>query len=118
MNVKNDLQQLNNQLDKSRHKLAAAQQRSDKSAIKSLQQDIEQTTRKVDSLKDRQSSQVSSKGAAIKALAFHRVLTKAEQGNMGQLKKSVRGLEVVHPLTKLGREMGIKEVTGYARKTF
>ncbi|BFO07527.1 hypothetical protein GGER_00370 [Serratia rubidaea] len=35
---------------------------------------------------------------------------------MGALKKSVRGLVVVHPMTALGREMGLKAVTGYAKK--
>ena len=33
---------------------------------------------------------------------------------MGKLKKSVRGT-VVHPMTELGREMGLKEMTGFVR---
>lgn len=37
---------------------------------------------------------------------------------MGTLKKAVRGIVVVHPMTALGREMGLKEVTGYAKKRF
>ncbi len=36
---------------------------------------------------------------------------------MGKLKKSVRGLVVVHPMTALGREMGLKEMTGFAAQT-
>ncbi len=28
---------------------------------------------------------------------------------MGKLKKSVRGLVVVHPMTALGREMGLRD---------
>lgn len=36
---------------------------------------------------------------------------------MGSLKKAVRGIEVVHPMTALGREMGLKVVTGYAKKS-
>ena len=35
---------------------------------------------------------------------------------MGKLKKSVRGLVVVHPMTELGREMGLKEMTGFVRR--
>jgi ribosome-associated protein len=46
------------------------------------------------------------------------VLTKAEQADMGKLNKSVKGLVVVHPLTALGREMGIKDVTGFAPAKF
>jgi len=37
---------------------------------------------------------------------------------MGTLKKTVRGIVVVHPMTALGREMGLKVVTGYAKKAF
>lgn len=37
---------------------------------------------------------------------------------MGKLKKSVRGLVVVHPMTALGREMGLKEMTGFARSGY
>ena len=41
-----------------------------------------------------------------------------EQADMGTLKKVVRGIVVVHPMTALGREMGLKVVTGYAKKAF
>ena len=51
-------------------------------------------------------------------MAFNRELTKAEQADMGKLKKSVRGLVVVHPLTALGRELAIEKVTGFASKKF
>jgi ribosome-associated protein len=37
---------------------------------------------------------------------------------MGKLKKSVRGLIVVHPLTALGRELTVEKVTGFAPKKF
>ncbi len=40
------------------------------------------------------------------SLPFRRAITKKEQADMGKLKKSVRGLVVVHPMTALGREMG------------
>ena len=51
-------------------------------------------------------------------LPFSREITKKEQADMGALKKSARGLIVVHPMTALGREMGLKAVTGYAKKAF
>ena len=51
-------------------------------------------------------------------LPFNRAITKKEQANMGALKKSVRGLIVVHPMTALGREMGLTEVTGFAKAAF
>ena len=46
-------------------------------------------------------------------MPFRRAITKKEQADMGKLKKSVRGLVVVHPMTALGREMGLKEMTGF-----
>ena len=51
-------------------------------------------------------------------LPFRRTITKKEQADMGKLKKSVRGLIVVHPMTELGREMGLKEMTGFAKSEF
>lgn len=118
MSVKEELQQLNNKLDKCRHKLAAATERNDASAMEYLGRELSTATKRIDKLKSKQAGQVSSKNAGVKALAFNRVLTKAEQGDMGKLKKSVRGLVVVHPLTAQGREMGLKEVTGYSPKPF
>ena len=50
--------------------------------------------------------------------AIRRAITKKEQADMGKLKKSVRGLIVVHPMTELGREMGLKEMTGFAKSEF
>ena len=35
-----------------------------------------------------------------------------------KLKKSVRGLVVVHPMTALGREMGLQEMTGFSKTAF
>ncbi len=52
------------------------------------------------------------------SLPFRRAITKKEQADMGKLKKSVRGLVVVHPMTALGREMDLKEMTGFARSEF
>lgn len=37
---------------------------------------------------------------------------------MGKLKKSVRGLVVVHPLTKLGKALKLDVVTGFAPTAF
>lgn len=54
----------------------------------------------------------------MRSLPFNRALTKAEQADMGKLKASVKGLVVVHPMTALGREMGITKVTGFAPKSF
>lgn len=118
MNVKQQLQTLNNRLDKARRQMSAAQERDDKHAAQKFERDIMAIEKQVASLKKKQGRELSGKGASIKALAFHRELTKAEQADMGKLKKSVRGLVVVHPLTALGKEIGVEKVTGYAPKSF
>ena len=118
MNVTETLQTLNNRLDKCRRKLAAAQKREDEAVARQFQREIERIEKELISTKKLKERQVGGKAQEINALAFHRVLTKAEQGDMGQLKKAVKGLVVVHPLTAVGREMGVTEVTGFAPKVF
>jgi len=61
---------------------------------------------------------LSKEAQALQKLPFSRPITKKEQANMGALKKSVRGIVVVHPTTALGREMGLKEMTGFAKTAF
>lgn len=51
-------------------------------------------------------------------MPFSREITKAEQADMGKLKKSVKGLVVVHPMTKLGKELRLEVMTGFAPKEF
>ncbi|HEY7773006.1 MAG TPA: YibL family ribosome-associated protein [Marinagarivorans sp.] len=118
MNVQQAIQDLNNRLDKCRRKLAAAELREDEVIAKQFQREIKQIEKELASTKELKQRQTGSKANEIRALAFNRALTKAEQADMGQLKKSVKGLVVVHPMTALGREMGVKEVTGFAPKAF
>ncbi|WP_394130967.1 YibL family ribosome-associated protein [Shewanella maritima] len=118
MNLKQELQTLNDKLDKYRRKLAAAEQRGDNAVILQFNKEIAALTKRINSIKGQQSRQMNSQSADIRAMKFNRVLTKAEQADMGKLKKSVRGLVVVHPMTALGREMGIDKVTGFAPAKF
>jgi len=118
MNLKPELQKLNNKLDKCRRKLTAAEKRYDDEVAAQAKREIAAITVQIQSIKGSQAREVSSKGAKIQAMAFNRALTKAEQADMGKLKKTVRGIIVVHPLTALGRELEVTEVTGFARKPF
>ena len=118
MNLKQELQKLNDRLDKYRRKLAAAEQRKDQIIIVQFKNGIDEVSTKIAALKSQQTHQLSNKSRAIKGLAFHRPLTKAEQSDMGKLKKSVPGLVVVHPTTALGREIGVEAVTGFAPAEF
>lgn len=118
MNIKQELQNLNNRLDKANSKLAAAKQRGDHAIALQFQTEIDSLNKAIALAKNKNDSELSSKGNKVKSLAFNRELTKAEQADMGKLKKSVRGLIVVHPLTALGRELSVEKVTGFAHKKF
>lgn len=118
MNLKQELQQLNDKLDKYRRKLAAAEQRSDDKVIMQFKTEIAAVTKRIANIKGQQSRLLDKDGLKINSLAFKRELTKAEQADMGQLKKSVKGLVVVHPMTALGRQMGVTKVTGFADQAF
>lgn len=118
MNLNKDLQKLNNRLDKSRVKLAAAELRQDTEIVAQFKREIEQITKNVEAIKGQISRENASKSSGITSMAFNRALTKAEQADMGKLKKSVRGLVVVHPMTAVGKEIGVSVVTGYAPKPF
>ena len=118
MNISQQIQKLNDRLDKYKNKFASAEQRNDRQMMAQFKHELDKATKKIASLKNQQKRQVGSDGGSIKTMAFNRVLTKAEQADMGKLKKSVRGLVVVHPLTALGKEMGVEAVTGFAPVEF
>ncbi|WP_432453099.1 MULTISPECIES: YibL family ribosome-associated protein [unclassified Agarivorans] len=118
MNLKKEIQEISNKLDSAKRKLNAAHERGDKVMIQQFNHTIEVLNKRLKSVKGQHTQQLSKKGGEIKGLPYSRVLTKTEQADMGKLKKSVKGLVVVHPMTTLGREMGVKEVTGFAPKEF
>ncbi len=118
MNLKQELQQMHDKLDKFRRKLAAAEQRGDAAVVMQFKREIAATTKRIDAIKGQQNRLLGKEGQQLKDMAFRRELTKAEQADMGKLKKSVKGLVVVHPMTKLGRDMGLEKVTGFAPKAF
>ncbi|MBM7073643.1 hypothetical protein SOPP22_15585 [Shewanella sp. OPT22] len=118
MNLKQELQDLNNKLDKFRRKLSAAEGRGDEAVAMQFKKEIAAVTKRINSVKSQNSRQLSKEGSKITSLAFNRALTKQEQADLGKLKKSVKGLVVVHPMTALGREMGLTQMTGYAPNKF
>lgn len=77
----------------------------------------EKLNAEIERLRAVQASHFSAKAQQLLKMPFSREITKKEQADMGSLKKAVRGIEVVHPMTALGREMGLKVVTGYAKKS-
>ena len=118
MNLNKELQELQHKLDRLGNKLVAAEKRDDPSVVQRFQKEISNVHKKMASIKGQKSRQLNNKSDKVKELPFNRELTKAEQADMGKLKKSVRGLVVVHPMTALGKEMGITKMTGFAPKEF
>ncbi|OEE68345.1 hypothetical protein A1OO_08435 [Enterovibrio norvegicus FF-33] len=118
MNLKTTIQEDNKQLDFCRRHLEVANLTKNHEEIAKLTNEINTLTLKISEAKSQQQTHLSAKAQKIVALNFNRVLSKTEQADMGKLKKSVRGLMVVHPMTALGKEIGVTEVTGYAQKPF
>jgi ribosome-associated protein len=118
MNLNKDIQQLNNKLDLLRRKLDDAKARDNQGLIVQFKRELAAVNKKIASIKGMQSRKNVAQSEQLKALPFSRALSKAEQADMGKFKKTVRGLVVVHPMTALGKEMGITEMMGYAPKAF
>jgi ribosome-associated protein len=118
MSASKDLHELNNKLDLLKRKLANAEQLGDVFNANNFKRDIGKLQRQIGSIKGLRAKQNMGRGEELKALGFSRGLTKQEQADLGKLKQSVKGLVVVHPLTALGREMALNEVTGFAPAAF
>ena len=100
---KNEIKRLSDRLDAIRH------QQADLSLVEAA--DIAR-------LREVHSQKLSKEAQKLMKMPFQRAITKKEQADMGKLKKSVRGLVVVHPMTALGREMGLEEMTGFSKTAF
>lgn len=83
-----------------------------------LLKEKEKVVLELERLRNVREAKLSKEAQKLKQLPFSRTITKKEQANLGALKKSVRGIVVVHPMTALGREMGLKEMTGFAKNAF
>ena len=118
MNLNKEQQNKQNQLDKTQRKLAAARSRNDQDMITRFTEEVERLTADLVQIQDKQKRTLTQKEREIKALPFSREITRAEQADIGQLKKSVRGLIIVHPMTKLGKGLGLNVMTGFARRPF
>ncbi len=118
MNLNTELQQLNNRLDKLQRKLDGAINRNDQIIIEEARKEIDAQKKRINSVKSKKQKEVFKQTEDIKKFKFSRVITKQEQADLGKLKKKVKKLLVVHPLTALGKELNLKEVTGFAHQEF
>lgn len=113
-----EIKRLSDLLDALNHKEVNVVQQGNTELIAQHLKEKEKLAAEIERLRGVREQTLSLKAQQLQKMAFNRPITKKEQADMGTLKKSVRGLIVVHPMTALGREMGVKEVTGYAHKPF
>ncbi|MFD1801008.1 YibL family ribosome-associated protein [Mixta tenebrionis] len=115
---KAEIKRLSDQLDILNRKEPALLESGDAEKLGALLKEKEALTTEIERLRNVRVEKLSKEAQKLQKLPFNRVITKKEQANMGALKKSVRGLVVVHPMTALGKEMDLKEMTGFAPKPF
>lgn len=115
---KSEIKRLSDQLDALRHQQAALSLVEDAEKYATLEDEKEKLETEIARLREVHTQKLSKEAQKLVKMPFSRAITKKEQADMGKLKKSVRGLVVVHPMTALGREMGLKVMTGFARNEF
>jgi ribosome-associated protein len=114
---KAEIKRLSDMLDALNHKDASVIQAGNAELIDKHEEEKEKLAAEIARLKEVRVKKLSTEAQKLEKL-FSREITKKEQADMGTLKKTVRGIVVVHPMTALGREMGLKVVTGFAKKEF
>ncbi|NYV40551.1 YibL family ribosome-associated protein [Escherichia coli] len=114
---KNEIKRLSDRLDAIRHQQAdlSLVEAADKYA--ELEKEKATLEAEIARLREVHSQKLSKEAQKLMKMPFQRNYQK-EQADMGKLKKSVRGLVVVHPMTALGREMGLQEMTGFSKTAF
>ncbi|KAA8997353.1 YibL family ribosome-associated protein [Affinibrenneria salicis] len=115
---KAEIKRLSDLLETLKRKQPSLLAQGNAEAIDQNEQEQTKLAAEIERLRGVREQKLSKQAQKLAKLPFSRAITKKEQADMGTLKKSVRGLVVVHPMTALGREMGLKEMTGYAPKPF
>lgn len=115
---KNEIKRLSDRLDALRHQQAELSLAESAEKYAELEKEKVTLETEIDRLRGEYGQKLSKEAQKLAGMPFSRAITKKEQADLGKLKKSVRGLVVVHPMTALGREMGLKVMTGYAKSAF
>lgn len=118
MSLKNDIQKLTSRLDTCQRKLEAAKSRADDAMISQFTQEEDQLSKQIKSLKNKEDYQINKERKKLSDMPFFREITKSEQADLGKLKKSVKGLVIVHPMTRIGKELRLEVMTGFAPRPF
>lgn len=115
---KNEIKRLSDRLDAIRHQQAELSLVDAAEKYAELEKEKTTLETEIARLRDQYSQKLSKEAQKLTQMRYSRPITKKEQADLGKLKKSVRGIVVVHPMTALGREMGLDVMTGFANTEF
>lgn len=115
---KNEIKRLSDRLDLIRHQQADMSLVEFAEKYAELEKEKEKLEGEIERLRAVKGHKLSKEAQKLMGMPHRRAITKKEQADMGKLKKSARGLVVVHPMTELGREMGLQEMTGFCKTAF
>ncbi|WP_031522078.1 YibL family ribosome-associated protein [Siccibacter colletis] len=115
---KAEIKRLSDRLDAIRHQQADLSLVEGAEKYAELEKEKETLETEIARLREVHGQKLSKEAQKLADMPYRRAITRKEQADMGKLKKSVRGLVVVHPMTALGREMGLKEMTGFSKTEF
>ncbi len=115
---KNEIKRLSDRLDAIRHQQAELSLVDAAEKYAELEKEKTTLETEIARLRDQYSQKLSKEAQKLTQMRYSRQITKKEQADLGKLKKSVRGIVVVHPMTALGREMGLDAMTGFANTEF
>jgi len=115
---KAEIKRLSDRLDAIRHQQADMSLVTEAEKYAELEKEKATLEIEIVRLQAVRNQKLSKEAQKLLSLPFRRTITKKEQADMGKLKKAVRGLVIVHPMTALGREMELKEMTGFSRTDF
>ncbi|MGB9097731.1 YibL family ribosome-associated protein [Erwinia sp.] len=116
--VQAEIRILSDKLDALNYKEQPLLASGDTEKLGELLKEKDKLIEELERLRGVREQKLSAEAQKLKDMPFSRPITKKEQANMGAFKKSVRGLVVVHPMTALGREMGLQEMTGFSKTAF
>ncbi|PIJ48285.1 hypothetical protein BL250_14950 [Erwinia sp. OLTSP20] len=115
---KAEIKRLSDRLDALNRKEPVLLAAGDSEKLSELLAEKEKLAAEIERLRALREQKLSKEAQKLNKMAFRRPISRKEQANMGALKKSVRGLVIVHPMTALGREMELTEMTGFADNRF
>lgn len=115
---KTQIKLLSDRLDLIRHKMANISLTEEAEKYAEFEKEKAALETEIVHLKDVRNKKLSKEAQKLVDMPFKRPITKKEQADIGKLKKAVRGLIIVHPMTALGREMGLDDMTGFSKTDF